>query len=145
MDFRFLFLEFISTIFFLKCLNQSMHLSGKNLVRQQENFPATIPTVFRTGEKLQQASLSSSSAPAFEDSGCLLCGGMTDTATEEPCALQATKFSKIVSERGAVRLTKEFLRNVEKVKISTEDEDSTAVVENGESPLLQDVEEDKVR
>ena len=86
-----------------------------------------------------------SSPSAFEDSGCLLCGGMTDTATEEPCALQATKFSKIVSERGAVRLTEEFLRSVEKVKLSTEGEDETTVAENGESPLLQDLEEDKVR
>ena len=101
--------------------------------------------MFRTGEKLQQASLSLSSPSAFEDSGCLLCGGMTDTATEEPCALQATKFSKIVSERGAVRLTEEFLRSVEKVKLSTEGEDETTVAENGESPLLQDMEEDKVR
>ena len=89
----------------------------------QENFPATIPTVFRTGEKLQQASLTSTtSSSTLEDSGCLLCDGLTDTSTEEPCALQATRFSKIVSERGAVRLTEELLRSVEKVRLSTEEE-----------------------
>ena len=101
--------------------------------------------MFRTGEKLQQASLSSSSASASEDSGCLLCGGMTDTATEEPCALQATKFSRIVSEKGAIRLTEEFLRSVKNVKLSTEDEYETPAAEDGNSPKLQNIEEDKVR
>ena len=104
--------------------------------------------MFRTGEKLQQASLSSTSSSGIEDSCCLLCGGVIDTATEEPCALQATKFSRIVSERGAVRLTGEFLRSVEKVKLSTEDEGEgieASMADNGESPVLQDIEEDNVR
>ena len=103
--------------------------------------------MFRTGEKLQQTSLSSSSS-GIEDSCCLLCGGVIDTATQEPCALQATKFSRIVSERGAVRLTGEFLRSVEKVKLSTEDEGEgieASMADNGESPVLRNMEEDKVR
>ena len=108
----------------------------------QENFTATIPTVFRTGEKLQQASLTSTtSSSTLEDSGCLLCNGITDTSTEEPCALQATRFSKIVSESGAVRLTEEFLRSVEKVRLSTEEEKCNEEVEYEESLPVQDIEE----
>ena len=108
----------------------------------QENFPATIPTVFRTGEKLQQASLTSTtSSSALEDSGCLLCGGINDTSTEEPCALQATRFSKIVSERGAVRLTEELLRSVEKVRLSTEEEEKGKEAEAEGSLPVQDIEE----
>ena len=108
----------------------------------QENFPATIPTVFMTGEKLQQASLTSTtSSSALEDSGCLLCDGINDTSTEEPCALQATRFSKIVSERGAVRLTEELLRSVEKVRVSTEEEEKGKEAEAEGSLPVQDIEE----
>ena len=104
--------------------------------------------MFRTGEKLQQTSLSTtSSSSEITDSCCLLCGGVIDTATQEPCALQATKFSRIVSESGAVRLTGEFLRSIEKVKLSTEGEGEgieASMADNGESEVLQDIEEDKV-
>jgi hypothetical protein len=44
-----------------------------------------------------------------------------DTGTEDSCALQATKFSKLVSERGPKMLTEEFLRSAQQLRLSTEE------------------------
>merc|ERR1719394_2136618 len=62
------------------------------LVGLQQDFPATIPTIFKTGDKL--------CAEPNEAEGCLLCQGALDTDDDDHCALQATKFSSLVSERG---------------------------------------------
>lgn len=71
----------------------SLHrLTEEFLVGLQQDFPATIPTIFKTGDKLV--------APQDEGEGCVLCGGNLDTDTSTHCALQATNFSRVVSERG---------------------------------------------
>ena len=71
----------------------SLHrLTEDFLVGLQQDFPATIPTIFKTGDKL--------CAETKDTEGCLLCQAALDTDVEEHCALQATKFSSLVSERG---------------------------------------------
>ena len=71
----------------------SLHkLTEDFLVGLQQDFPATIPTIFKTGDKL--------CAEPNEAEGCLLCQGALDTDDDDHCALQATKFSSLVSERG---------------------------------------------
>lgn len=57
----------------------------------QENFPSTIPTVNRTGDKLSVAE---------EEGGedcCCLCGVSLDTETVQHNALQATLYSSLIS------------------------------------------------
>ena len=57
----------------------------------QENFPSTIPTVNRTGDKLSVAE---------EESGeerCCLCEASLDTETVQHNALQATLYSSLMS------------------------------------------------
>jgi len=63
------------------------------LVGLQADFPATLSTVFRTGDKLQVDT-------DIELETCILCGGPLDTGVDEHCALQATQWSEIVSCRG---------------------------------------------
>ena len=67
-------------------------LTEEFLVGLQQDFPATIPTIFKTGDKL--------CAGEGEGEGCVLCGGSLDTDTALHCSLQATQFSSLVSGRG---------------------------------------------
>jgi len=71
----------------------SLHrLTEDFLVGLQQDFPATIPTIFKTGDKL--------CVETKDTEGCLLCQATLDTDVQDHCALQATKFSSLVSERG---------------------------------------------
>ena len=71
----------------------SLHrLTEDFLVGLQQDFPATIPTIFKTGDKL--------CVEVNDTEGCLLCQATLDTDVQDHCALQATKFSSLVSERG---------------------------------------------
>ena len=63
------------------------------LVGLQDSFPATIPTIFKTGDKL---SMSSGETGEL----CCLCSGPLDTGTGGHNALQATMFSSLVSAKG---------------------------------------------
>ena len=62
----------------------------------QSGFPSTVPTIFRTGDKLRCESLTD------ESSQCSLCLGAIDVLDNgRSCtALEAVKFSKLVSEQG---------------------------------------------
>jgi len=66
------------------------------LVGLQDNFPATIPTIFKTGDKLSMSEVS--------EEQCCLCKGPMDISTLEHNALQATLFSSVVSEKGKLGL-----------------------------------------
>jgi len=68
-------------------------LTEEFLVGLQADFPATLSTVFRTGDKLQVD-------PDSDEEACILCRGPLDTDAEEHCALQATYWSQIVSSKG---------------------------------------------
>ena len=57
----------------------------------QENFPSTIPTVNRTGDKLSLA------AEESGEESCCLCGASLDTETVQHNALQATLYSSLIS------------------------------------------------
>jgi cytoplasmic tRNA 2-thiolation protein 2 len=67
-------------------------LTEQFLVGLQLSFPATVPTVGRTGDKL--------SPGGAEGEGCALCQGGLDTGVEAHCSLQATNFSRLMSARG---------------------------------------------
>ena len=73
------------------------------LVGLQENFPATIPTIFRTGDKLQrnQDNKANKKADEFDraDEICVLCRGQRDAFG---ATLEATNFSRLVSSKGKV-------------------------------------------
>jgi len=63
------------------------------LVGLQDSFPATIPTIFKTGDKLSMARVEPGEL-------CILCSGPLDTQTQGHNALQATMFSSLVSAKG---------------------------------------------
>jgi len=63
------------------------------LVGLQDSFPATIPTIFKTGDKLSMARVEPGDL-------CCLCSGPLDTGTGGHNALQATMFSSLVSAKG---------------------------------------------
>ncbi|KAF4532132.1 hypothetical protein B566_EDAN004138 [Ephemera danica] len=70
-------------------------LAAKILIKDfvtsvQRDFPSTVSTIYRTGDKLK------SPARDSEDS-CVLCRGPLDTAPRECSALEATEFSRAIS------------------------------------------------
>jgi len=83
------------------------------LVGLQDSFPATIPTIFKTGDKLSMASIDGQEL-------CCLCSGPVDTAVMEHNALQATMFSSLVSAKGKQHLDKSFENGFEEVCINLE-------------------------
>ena len=95
-------------------------LTRNFLVGLQENFPATIPTIFRTGDKL-----SVSDDVVTDDSGekCIICQGKRDA---HGTTLEATNFSKLVSCKGKddfendINLAVEDIINMDINKISPE-------------------------
>jgi len=74
----------------------------------QEGFPSTVPTIFRTGDKLLLEATEKSDALS-----CVVCEGIIDTAPsdQDQCctALEATNFSRLVSEKGPNGLVHEQL------------------------------------
>ncbi len=71
-------------------------LTQKFVCDLQDGFPSTVPTIFRTGEKLLTASNPN-------EMNCALCDGIIDNydQADEGCtALEAAEFSKMISERG---------------------------------------------
>lgn len=75
------------------------HASIQNLTETfvtdlQEDFPATVSTIFRTGDKLSMGSSTS------QDECCVLCQAPMDTTTTTSSAVQATEFSRMISALG---------------------------------------------
>lgn len=70
-------------------------LTEKFVLELQEGFPSTVPTIFRTGDKLLLEN---------HDVKCALCEGIVDILNSNGdnfcSALEAAKFSKLVSEKG---------------------------------------------
>ncbi|KAK5604780.1 hypothetical protein CRENBAI_010895 [Crenichthys baileyi] len=62
----------------------------------QADFPSTVSTIYRTGEKLQTTCRSSSAAEGTDR--CLLCMCNLDTVVEKASALQATLISEQLSQ-----------------------------------------------
>jgi len=69
-------------------------LTEEFVTELQADFPSTVPTIFRTGDKLV------AQENQEEEEGCVLCGGPMDTDCPVTCAFQATKWSQLVSEKG---------------------------------------------
>ncbi|XP_063238733.1 cytoplasmic tRNA 2-thiolation protein 2-A isoform X2 [Bacillus rossius redtenbacheri] len=69
-------------------------LTERFVAELQENFPATVSTVFRTGDKLAGQRCHEA------DESCALCQGCLDTKEQQSSALQATNFSRLVSTLG---------------------------------------------
>ncbi|KDR24498.1 cytoplasmic tRNA 2-thiolation protein 2-A [Zootermopsis nevadensis] len=70
-------------------------LTEKFVIDLQEDFPATVSTIFRTGDKL---SLGNNTTEG--DNFCTLCQAPLDTTFTASSALQATEFSRTVSNLG---------------------------------------------
>eukprot|EP00088_Acartia_fossae_P038149 TRINITY_DN3944_c0_g1_i6.p1 TRINITY_DN3944_c0_g1~~TRINITY_DN3944_c0_g1_i6.p1 ORF type:complete len:468 (+),score=82.50 TRINITY_DN3944_c0_g1_i6:42-1445(+) len=66
------------------------------LVGLQNDFPATLSTVFKTSDKLQ----AHQERMVEGNQSCVLCDGTLDTEVDQHNALQATQWSTIVSSRG---------------------------------------------
>ncbi|XP_059098724.1 cytoplasmic tRNA 2-thiolation protein 2-like [Tigriopus californicus] len=76
----------------------------------QDNFPATIPTVFRTGGKLEQTKGDQEEEGQInKDSTCILCYGQLKRDIEESNAVEASAFSRFLSEKGPLHFTDEDL------------------------------------
>lgn len=88
----------------------------------QENFPATIPTIFRTGDKFQ---VDPDESINLEHLHCVLYQGLLDTQMDVPCSLQATQFSQLISQRGAQNFERQELISDElaKLKLNCKDDD----------------------
>ena len=81
------------------------------LVGLQENFPATIPTISRTGEKLYR---NEEILIKRESTGiCVLCHGKRDAFGN---TLEATNFSKLVSCKGKDEFERNFNLTVDAIK-----------------------------
>ena len=91
----------------------------------QEGFPSTVPTIFRTGDKLQLESGNSGNSLS-----CVICEGIIDTAPsdENMCctALEATTFSRMVSEKGPKGLVNDQLTLEKFNQLSIEDNKNCA-------------------
>ncbi|XP_069681595.1 cytoplasmic tRNA 2-thiolation protein 2-B [Periplaneta americana] len=70
-------------------------LTEKFVTDLQEDFPSTVSTIFRTGDKL-----SLGTNETDEDNYCVLCQAPLDTTVSGSSALQATEFSRKVSALG---------------------------------------------
>ncbi|XP_071785955.1 cytoplasmic tRNA 2-thiolation protein 2-like [Asterias amurensis] len=68
----------------------------------QTNFPSTVSTVFRTGEKMCAAETSNSEP----DQRCSMCMSVLDTAVGNSSALSATRFSLRMSREGSVGMSR---------------------------------------
>ena len=84
-------------------------LTRNFLVGLQENFPATIPTIFRTGDKLNR---NDEIVTGESDERCLICEGKRDALGT---TLEATNFSKLVSCKGKDNFEKDINLAVENI------------------------------
>lgn len=75
-------------------------LTERFVTKLQTDFPSTVSTIYRTSEKLQTASRSSSTADHSDR--CLLCVCALDTAVEKASAFQATLISEQLSQTKAL-------------------------------------------
>ena len=76
-------------------------LTRNFLLGLQADFPATVPTIFRTGDKLYLPREDEGHDAHDEAGGCLLCAGVLDANDDDAaCALGATKFSEQLSQKG---------------------------------------------
>ena len=84
-------------------------LTQNFLVDLQENFPATIPTIFRTGDKLNR-----NDEDVTDESGekCIICQGKRDA---HGTTLEATNFSKLVSCKGKDSFEKDINLAIEDI------------------------------
>ncbi|KAJ1524441.1 hypothetical protein ONE63_010938 [Megalurothrips usitatus] len=81
-----------------QCDSSIHNLSKKFVMELMENFPSTVSTVFRTGEKL--GSSSSTSVRGDQEDVCILCQ-VRLVGTAAPCSSsQATEFSRLISSLG---------------------------------------------
>lgn len=93
-------------------------LTKSFVIGLQEGFPSTVPTIFRTGDKLL---LESNSAL-----NCIICEGIIDTGKNEDqhcTALEATEFSKLVSLRGPKGLANDQLTFEKFNRLSIQDKE----------------------
>ena len=87
------------------------HLTRHFLVGLQENFPATIPTIFRTGDKMnrnEDKNITEKSAKS-----CVICHGRRDALGT---TLEATNFSRLVSCKGKEEFEKDINIAVDTLK-----------------------------
>ena len=77
----------------------------------QENFPATIPTIFRTGDKL--STCEDNTLDNNELERCIICNGKKDAFGS---TLEATNFSKLVSRKGKDEFEKNIHLTVDSIK-----------------------------
>ena len=94
------------------------NLTREFLVDLQENFPATIPTIFRTGDKINLNDVVTEESKEK----CIICQGKRDALGT---TLEATNFSKLVSCKGKdefeknINLAVEDIINMDINKINT--------------------------
>ncbi|XP_075215462.1 cytosolic thiouridylase subunit 2 isoform X2 [Lycorma delicatula] len=99
-------IEFYNSVYELKPVNipswseeadgTSIQILTRRFVDElQENFPATISTVYRTGAKLN---IEKDAAESVKN--CSLCKGPLDTSVVESSSLQATMYSSLISKCG---------------------------------------------
>ncbi|KAK3916568.1 Cytoplasmic tRNA 2-thiolation protein 2 [Frankliniella fusca] len=79
--------------------DSSIHNMSKQFVMDlMENFPSTVSTVFRTGEKL--GSTTTSTSCETEDNLCIICQVKLDENLTACSSVQATDFSRLISSLG---------------------------------------------
>ncbi|PSN31223.1 Cytoplasmic tRNA 2-thiolation protein 2-A [Blattella germanica] len=82
-------------------------LTEKFVTDLQEDFPSTVSTIFRTGEKL-------SIATSDAQDCCALCQAPLDTTSSESSAIEATEFSRMVSALGATGFDTKLMESLNK-------------------------------
>ncbi len=82
-------------------LSSIKRLTEDFVVRLQEDFTATVPTILRTGAKLEPSPSAATGAP------CALCGGEDGDGEASSGARNAAEFSRAVSLRGAEGFSKD--------------------------------------
>ncbi|XP_050427062.1 cytoplasmic tRNA 2-thiolation protein 2-A [Adelges cooleyi] len=70
----------------------------------QVEFPSTVSTIFRTGEKIVEK--------ALDNYTCSMCNGVMDVDMPSSSAIQATKYSKYVSQMGIRAVELSFRDNL---------------------------------
>lgn len=90
--------------------DRSIHNMSKQFVMElMENFPSTVSTVFRTGEKLG----SGGSSNTLEENCnlCLICKGQLNVKATTCSSVQATEFSRLISSLGPRGFDNESLKS----------------------------------
>lgn len=91
--------------------DSSIHNLSKQFVMDlMENFPSTVSTVFRTGEKL--GSTSSPNNSEEEENFCVLCQDRLQVNLASCTSAQATQFSRLISSLGPLGFDSKTLSSV---------------------------------